>query len=137
MSAALADIERALLRPGARDVTGLAAAVPGQFARLAAELAAAGRAGGRVGLVTGVHIAWAPTPAAETDGPVGTALLAAALTAIGAEPVVLTDEPCAQVTGACREVLGADRPEVLAVSADVRQGRARVACLAISYLVAV
>jgi hypothetical protein len=133
----LAGIERALLRPGARDVIGLAAAVPGQFARLAAELAAAGRAGGRVGLVTGVHIAWAPTPAAETDGPVGAAVLAAALTALGADPVVLTDEPCAQVTGACLEVLGAGRPEVLPVSTDEAQVRNRVAALGLSHLVAV
>ncbi|WP_157936953.1 glutamate cyclase domain-containing protein [Geodermatophilus chilensis] len=133
----LAGIERALLRPGARDVTGLAAAVPGQFARLAAELAAAGRAGGRVGLVTGVHIAWAPTPAAETDGPVGAAVLAAALTALGADPVVLTDEPCAQVTGACLEVLGAGRPEVLPVCTDEAQVRDRVAALGLSHLVAV
>jgi D-glutamate cyclase len=134
---ALVDVERALLRPGARDVTGLAAAVPGQFARLAAELAAAGRAGGRVGLVTGVHVAWAPTPAAETDGPVGTAVLAAALAAIGAEPLVLTDEPCAPVAGACLEVLGAGRLEVLPVSADEEQVTARVAALGLSHLVAV
>jgi hypothetical protein len=134
---ALAAVERALLRPGARDVTGLAAAVPGQLARLAGELAAAGRAGSRVGLVTGVHIAWAPSPAAETDGPVGTAVLAAALVAIGAEPLVLTDEPCAQVTGACLEVLGAGRPEVLPVSADEEQVAARVAGLGPSHLVAV
>ena len=137
MTEALADVERALLRPGARDVTGLAAAVPGQLARLAAELAAAGRAGSRVGLVTGVHIAWAPTPAAETDGPVGTAVLAAALIALGAEPVVLTDEPCAQVTAACLEVLGAGRLEVLPVSADDGRVEARVAALGLSHLVAV
>jgi hypothetical protein len=137
VSSALADVERALLRPGARDVTGLAAAVPGQFARLAEELAAAGRAGSRVGLVTGVHIAWAPVPAAETDGPVGTAVLAAALAVLGAEPVVLTDEPCAQVTAACLEVLGAGRPEVLPVSADEGRVRARVAALGLSHLVAV
>ncbi len=137
MSSALADVERALLRPGARDVTGLAAAVPGQFARLAEELAAAGRAGSRVGLVTGVHIAWAPVPAAETDGPVGTAVLAAALAVLGAEPVVLTDEPCAQVTAACVAVLGAGRPEVLPVSADEGRVRARVTALGLSHLVAV
>ena len=137
MSGVLAGIERALLRPGARDVTGLAAAVPGQLARLAGELAAAGRAGSRVGLVTGVHIAWAPTPAAETDGPVGTAVLAAALAALGAEPVVLTDQPCAQVTGACLEVLGAGRLEVLPVSADPGEVAARVAALDLSHLVAV
>ncbi len=137
MSGALADVERALLRPGARDVTGLAAAVPGQLARLAAELAAAGRAGSRVGLVTGVHIAWAPTPAAETDGPVGTAVLAAALALLGAHPVVLTDEPCAQVTGACLAVLGAGRPEVLPESADEASVRSRVAGLGLSALIAV
>ncbi|MGY1683503.1 glutamate cyclase domain-containing protein [Geodermatophilus sp. SYSU D01176] len=137
MTDALARIERALLRPGARDVTGLAAAVPGQFARLAGELAAAARAGSRVGLVTGVHIAWAPTPAAETDGPVGTAVLAAALATLGAEPVVLTDEPCAAVTGACLDVLGAGRPEVLPVTADAGQVQARVAGLGLSHLVAV
>ncbi|SDY38106.1 protein of unknown function [Geodermatophilus africanus] len=137
MSGPLADLERALLRPGARDVTGLAAAVTGQFTRLAGELAAAGRAGRRVGLVTGVHIAWAPAPAAETDGPVGTAVLAAALAVLGAEPVVLTDEPCAQVTGACLEVLGAGRPEVLPVAADEAAVRACVAGLGLSHLVAV
>jgi D-glutamate cyclase len=134
---ALADVERALLRPGARDVTGLAAAVPGQLARLAAELAAAGRAGSRVGLVTGVHIAWAPTPAAETDGPVGTAVLAAALATLGAEPVVLTDEPCAQVTAACLDALGAGHLEVLPASADEARVRARVTALGLSHLVAV
>lgn len=137
MTETLGAIERALLRPGARDVTGLAAAVPGQFARLAGELAAAARAGSRVGLVTGVHIAWAPTPAAETDGPIGVAVLAAALAAVGAEPVVLTDEPCAHVTAACLEVLGRGRPEVLPVSADAGQVRGRVTALGLSHLVAV
>jgi D-glutamate cyclase len=137
VSSALADVERALLRPGARDVTGLAAAVPGQLARLAAELAAAGRAGSRVGLVTGVHIAWAPTPAAETDGPVGTAVLAAALATLGAGPVVLTDEPCAQVTAACLDALGAGHLEVLPASTDEARVRARVTALGLSHLVAV
>jgi hypothetical protein len=137
VSGTLGAIERALLRPGARDVTGLAAAVPGQFAQLAGELAAAGRASSRVGLVTGVHIAWAPTPAAESDGPVGVAVLAAALAAVGAEPVVLTDEPCAHVTAACLQVLGAGRLEVLPLSADAAQVRERVAALGLSHLVAV
>ncbi|SNR95913.1 protein of unknown function [Geodermatophilus pulveris] len=137
MSGPLGALERALLRRGARDVTGLAAAVPGQFARLAEELAAAGRAGTRVGLVTGVHIAWAPAPAAETDGPVGTAVLAAALARVGAQPVVLTDEPCAQVTAACLAALGGRPPEVLPVSAGEEEVAARVAALGLTHLVAV
>ncbi|MFW3171834.1 glutamate cyclase domain-containing protein [Geodermatophilus sp. CPCC 206100] len=130
-------IERAVLRPGARDVGGLGAAVAGQLARLAGDLAAAGSARTRVGLVTGVHIAWAPTPAAETDGPVGTAVLAAALAALGAEPVVLTDDPCAEVTGACLGVLGAGRLTVVPVGADEPAVAARVAGLGLSHLVAV
>ncbi|WP_158550784.1 glutamate cyclase domain-containing protein [Geodermatophilus sp. TF02-6] len=137
MTPALAAVERALLRPGARDVTGLGAAVPGQLARLAGELAAAGQARSRVGLVTGVHIAWAPTPAAETDGPVGVAVLAAALATLGAEPVVLTDDPCAGVTGACLAVLGAGRLEVVPVAADEAAVAGTVADLGPSHLVAV
>jgi D-glutamate cyclase len=133
----LAAIERAVLRPGARDVTGLGAAVRGQLGRLAEGLAAAGAAGSRVGLVTGVHIAWAPAPAAETDGPVGTAVLAAALARIGADPVVVTDEPCADVTAACLDVLGAGRLTVVPLEDDAAAVVARVEALAPSHLVAV
>jgi D-glutamate cyclase-like protein len=130
-------LEAAVLRPGARDVTGLGAAVAGQFATLAGALAAAGAAGARVGLVTGVHIAWAPSPAAETDGPVGTAVLAAALATLGAEPVVLTDEPCADVAGACLQVLGAGRLSVVPAGADDAEVADRVTALDLSCLVAV
>jgi hypothetical protein len=133
----LAAIERAVLRPGARDVTGLGAAVRGQLGRLAGDLAAAGAAGSRVGLVTGVHIAWAPAPAAETDGPVGTAVLAAALARIGADPVVVTDEPCAYVTAACLEVLGAGRLTAVPLGDAAAAVAARVEALAPSHLVAV
>jgi D-glutamate cyclase len=136
-AARLAAIERAALRPGARDVTGIGAAVAGQLTRLAEGLAAAGRARSRVGLVTGVHIAWAPRPAAETDGPVGTAVLAAALAALGAEPVVVTDEPCAEVTAACLEVLGAGRLTVVPQGDDAAAVAPRVAALDLSHLVAV
>jgi hypothetical protein len=130
-------LEAAVQRPGARDVTGLAAAVPGQFGSLARTLAAAGAAGARVGLVTGVHIAWAPSPAAETDGPVGTAVLAAALATLGAEPVVLTDEPCADVTAACLRVLGVGRVTAVPAGADDAAVTACVTALHLSHLVAV
>jgi D-glutamate cyclase len=133
----LAAIERAVLRPGARDVTGLGAAVRGQLGRLAEGLVAAGAAGSRVVLVTGVHIAWAPAPAAETDGPVGTAVLAAALARIGADPVVVTDEPCADVTAACLDVLGTGRLTVVPLEDDDAAVVARVEALAPSHLVAV
>jgi Domain of unknown function (DUF4392) len=136
-AARLAAVAEAVLRPGARDVGALAAAVPGQSQRLAGMLAGLAADGGRIGLVTGVHIAWAPTPAAETDGPVGTAVLATALTALGAEPVVLTDEPCADVTAACLAALGAGLPAVVPAGADEEAVAARVAGLGLSALVAV
>jgi len=57
---------------------------------------------GRVGLITGFYIPQGTPPAAETDGPVGTALLAKALTAVGIPCRVATDEPC---RGACSAAL--------------------------------
>ncbi|MGY1744425.1 glutamate cyclase domain-containing protein [Blastococcus sp. SYSU D00695] len=100
------------MRPGARDVSALGPPVAGQLARLARVLAGAAAAGGRIGLVTGVHIAWAPRPAAETDGPVGTAVLARALALLGGEPVVLTDAWCGPVVDACLAAAGL-RPAVV------------------------
>src|ERR1700758_3553128 len=49
---------------------------------------------GRVGLITGFYVPQGTPPAAETDGPVGAALLAKALEAVGIRCRVATDEPC-------------------------------------------
>ena len=45
-------------------------------------------------LVTGFFIPHAELPAAETDGPLGTALLAAVLQHIGIPSLIVTDSPC-------------------------------------------
>ncbi|MGY1811662.1 glutamate cyclase domain-containing protein [Blastococcus sp. SYSU D00820] len=124
-------------RPGARDVTALGAAVAGQLARLAGQLAEVARAGGRIGLVTGVHIAWAPRPAAETDGPVGAAVLARALALLGAEPVVVTDEPCGPVVAACTAAAGLAGPLVVPVALTEEEAAAEVAGLDLAALLAV
>lgn len=47
-----------------------------------------------VGLITGFYVPRGDTPAAETDGPVGTALLAAALAACGVPARIAVDVPC-------------------------------------------
>ena len=47
-----------------------------------------------VGLVTGFYVPGGDPPAAETDGPLGTLLLAMALRAIGVEITVMTDKNC-------------------------------------------
>jgi phytoene dehydrogenase-like protein len=100
-------------------------------------LASAATAGRRIGLVTGVHIAWAPRPAAETDGPVGTAVLARALALLGGDPVVLTDDWCAPVVDACLVTAGCRPAVVLPRNATEDDVRATVAALAPAALVAV
>ena len=49
----------------------------------------------RVGLLTGFYVPFGEPPAAETDGPVGSTLIAAALTEAGVPCRILTDAPCA------------------------------------------
>nr|WP_255410921.1 glutamate cyclase domain-containing protein [Blastococcus sp. TF02A-26] len=125
------------MRPGARDVSALGAPMAGQLARLAAVLAGTAIAGRRIGLVTGVHIAWAPRPAAETDGPVGAAVLARALTVLGGEPVVLTDAWCGPVVDACLGAAGCGPAVVLPRNATEDEVRTTVAALDLGALVAV
>jgi hypothetical protein len=118
-------------------VSALGRSVSGQLARLAAVLATAATSGRRIGLVTGVHIAWAPRPAGETDGPVGTAVLARALAALGGEPVVLTDAWCGPVVDACLATAGCGPALVLPRDAAEDDVRAGVADLGLGALVAV
>src|SRR6516225_6818538 len=64
----------------------------------------------RVGLITGFYVPEGTPPAAETDGPLGAALLARALAAVGVPCRVATDEPC---RGACAAALaGAGAREI-------------------------
>ncbi|SEO65113.1 protein of unknown function [Trujillonella endophytica] len=100
-------------------------------------LAGAATAGRRIGLVTGVHIAWAPLPAAETDGPVGTAVLARALTSLGGEPVVLTDDWCGPVVDACLAAAGCGPAVVVGRAATEDDVRTAVSALDLGALVAV
>jgi hypothetical protein len=66
--------------------------------------------GVRVGIITGFYVPQGSPPAAETDGPVGSALLAKSLTDIGIPSRLATDEPC---RSACAAALaGAGIPDV-------------------------
>jgi hypothetical protein len=137
-AAQLGRIAAAVLRPGARDVSGFAAAVPGQFGRLVRDLDRRARHGERIGFVTGAYMAWAQPPAAETDGPVGVAVLARALADLGADPVVLTDEPCEDVTRAALDAVGlTSRLSVVPVTATGAQVAERVGVLRPTRLIAV
>jgi len=59
-----------------------------------------------VGLITGFFVPRAAVPAAETDGPIGTALLAAALAACGVPARVAVDGPSAKVVRAAIDAAG-------------------------------
>jgi len=65
-----------------------------------------------VGIVTGFFVPDADFPAAETDGPPGALLLAAALQAMGTPAVVITDPPCAGVVEVAAEAVGFPREQL-------------------------
>src|SRR5580658_5823582 len=102
--AALIDaIEAVIQQDVGRNIAPLFAAARGGLRGAVAALAATGDAGGgTIGLITGFYVPGGTPPAAETDGPVGVALLAHALRRVGVACRVCTDELCAP---ACRAAL--------------------------------
>jgi hypothetical protein len=109
------EIERLIQVDVGRHVTALFKAARGGLRGAAAALAAATSA--RVGLITGFYVPLGAPPAAETDGPVGAALLAKGLAEVGVPCRLATDEPC---QSACAAALaGAEAADVLIDTADV------------------
>jgi D-glutamate cyclase len=95
----LAAIEALVCRDVGRKTGELIAASAGELATAAESLVGATS----VGLITGFFVPRAAVAAPETDGPVGTALLAAALAACGVPARIAVDTPCA---GAVRAAAG-------------------------------
>jgi hypothetical protein len=85
----LAAIEALVCRDVGRKTQQLIDASRGELAEAARSLATAGR----VGLITGFFVPRGEVAAPETDGPVGTALLAAALVACGIPARIAVDTP--------------------------------------------
>ncbi len=75
----------------------------GQLAAAAMNLAHHAR---KVAIVTGFFIPHAQPPAAETDGPPGSLLLAHCLQALGIDAAVITDAPCAPAVQAAADGIG-------------------------------
>jgi hypothetical protein len=94
------EIERLIQVDVGRRVTALFEAARGGLWAAASALAMAPAA--RVGLITGFYVPQGSPPAAETDGPIGAALLAKGLEAAGIRCRLATDEPC---RGACAAAL--------------------------------
>lgn len=101
-------IERSIQIEVGRNITALFDAAKGGLWSAASALAAAPEV--RVGLITGFYVPLGSPPAAETDGPVGAALLAKGLEEVGIACRLGTDEPC---RSACAAALrGARLPGV-------------------------
>ncbi len=99
------DIERLIQVDVGRRVTALFEASRGGLWAAASALAAAPAA--RIGLITGFYVPLGSPPAAETDGPVGAALLAKGLAEVGISCRLATDEPCRSACAAALAGAGA------------------------------
>ncbi len=75
-----------------RNIDGLFAAAKGGLWHAASALAAAPQLS--LSIITGFYVPLGTPPSAETDGPVGAAMLAVALARVGVPCRVVTDEPC-------------------------------------------
>jgi hypothetical protein len=124
---ALGEVERLIQRDTGRNIGPVAACAAGGLQAAAEELSAVPDAA--VAIVTGFFIAGAPSPAAETDGPPGAALLAEQLRDAGTPASLITDGRCAPVVRAVAQAAGVplriadgDAP-IDALIADLRRER--------------
>jgi hypothetical protein len=101
-------IERLIHVDVGRNITGLFEAARGGLWSAASSLAATRSP--KVGLITGFFVPQGSPPAAETDGPLGTTLLAKGLNAVGIPCRLATDEPCRSACAAALAAAGV--PEV-------------------------
>jgi D-glutamate cyclase len=92
MRSAVDRIEALIHQEVGRNIDGLFAAAKGGLWQAANALASEPHAS--VGIITGFYVPLGTPPAAETDGPVGAAMLAGALTAVGVPCRLVSDEPC-------------------------------------------
>jgi hypothetical protein len=108
----LSAIEALVCRDVGRRTQALIDASRGELALAAQSLAKAAS----VGLITGFFVPRGDVAAPETDGPVGTALLAAALAACGVPARIAVDSPCADAVRAAvhetRELVTVDETGV-------------------------
>jgi D-glutamate cyclase len=125
----LAAVEALVCRDIGRKTQALIDATRGELADAARSLSAATS----VGLITGFFVPRGDVAAAETDGPVGTALLAASLAACGLAVRIAVDSPCADAVRAgvaatsqnvtVDETGVVDRPGIERIIASWKQAR--------------
>lgn len=101
----VAALERLIQVDVGRNMTALFAAARGGLLGAASALAATGSGG--IGVITGFYVPRGTPPAAETDGPVGAALLIKALEEVGMRCRLATDEACRNACAAALAGAGA------------------------------
>ena len=87
-----------------RNILSIAEATRGNLRRAAASIAAENKP--VIGIITGFYVPSGIPPAAETDGPVGVALLALGLERAGIAWRIATDTPCASACAAALTAAG-------------------------------
>lgn len=106
-------IEHAVQTDVGRNIGELCAAARGGLWSAASALAAAQPC--RVGLITGFFVPLGSPPAAETDGPIGVALLVRALADIGIPCRLATDAPCHNACAVALSAAGTPQTPIDAV----------------------
>jgi hypothetical protein len=127
----LAAIEAAVCRDVGRRTAELMTATRGELSAAAESLAQARN----VGLITGFFVRRDEVAAPETDGPVGTALLTAALSACGLTLRIAVDEPCAAAVVAAVAAAGGDVK--VDVVADVAETTAKWREVDVDHVIAI
>lgn len=104
-----------------RNIGALCEAARGGLWRAASALAAADSY--RIGLITGFFVPLGSPPAAETDGPVGAALLARGFAEIAIPCRLATDEPCHNACAVALRAAGVPKVPIDAVPIDAPLAR--------------
>ena len=99
-------IEKLIAKEVGRNIREIASYVEGDLFKAAQSILSA--KGTTIILVTGFYIPKAEIPAAETDGPIGTAHLAKILNILGYDIIVVTDDCCKSVVSAALDAVGVD-----------------------------
>lgn len=108
-------IERLIQVDVGRNISALFDAASGGLWGAASALAS--RRAIKIGLITGFYVPLGSPPAAETDGPVGAALLAKGLEEVGIPCRLATDQPCRDACAAALAGAGASTVPIDAVAA--------------------
>lgn len=135
--AAIARIEALIHQEVGRNAVALFEAARGGLWSAASALAAEPKP--RIGLLTGFYVPQGDPPAAETDGPCATALLAYGLTRAGVACRVLTDDLCGDACLAALHGAGLMDVPVDTLAVDAPAGAAIAACQAagIDWIIAI